>query len=318
MTTDPVAAPANVLVVDDSLTVRGAIRIYLEPEGYCVREAADGEAGIAACLADPPDVVLLDVEMPGMSGHEVLERLKAEVALRDIPVVFLTGLEDGLFPLAKAYDDPPLLEEERRLFYVGITRAEKKLYLTHAEERRRNGELMPGRQSSFLDEVPDAMVEKRQTVKVRSTGRAMMRFGGDSGGAGGYRSGIGSAGFGRGHRPAQDLEEFFTSRPSAASRRPGAPVQTYSTPSFAPEHESVRPRFAYIPFGGGPRGCIGNQFAMLEAQLIVATIAQRYRIDLLPDQAIRPEPLITLRPTPGIRATISKRTCQVFSSRLDY
>ena len=87
---------------------------------------------------------------------------------------------------------------------------------------------------------------------------------------------------------------------------------------FAPEHESVRPRFAYIPFGGGPRGCIGNQFAMLEAQLIVATIAQRYRIDLLPDQAIRPEPLITLRPTPGIRATISKRTCQVFSSRLDY
>ena len=137
----------------------------------------------------------------------------------EYPVVFLTGLEDGLFPLAKAYDDPPLLEEERRLFYVGITRAEKKLYLTHAEERRRNGELlMPGRQSSFLDEVPDAMVEKRQTVKVRSTGRAMMRFGGDSGGSGGYRSGIGSAGFARGQRPAQDLEEFLGSRPSAASR----------------------------------------------------------------------------------------------------
>ena len=96
----------------------------------------------------------------------------------EYPVVFLTGLEDGLFPLAKAYDDPPLLEEERRLFYVGITRAEKKLYLTHAEERRRNGELIQSRPSSFLDEVPDTMVEKRQTVKVRSTGRAMMRFGG--------------------------------------------------------------------------------------------------------------------------------------------
>ena len=48
----------------------------------------------------------------------------------EFPVVFITGLEDGLFPLAKAYDDPPLLEEERRLFYVGITRAERKLYLT--------------------------------------------------------------------------------------------------------------------------------------------------------------------------------------------
>ena len=76
---------------------------------------------------------------------------------------------------------------------------------------------------------------------------------------------------------------------------------------FMPEHETARPRFAYIPFGGGPRGCIGNQFAMVEAQLIVATIAQRYRIELLPDQDIRPEPLITLRPAPGIRATVKKR-----------
>jgi cytochrome P450 len=76
---------------------------------------------------------------------------------------------------------------------------------------------------------------------------------------------------------------------------------------FALEHEAARPRFAYIPFGGGPRGCIGNQFAMLEAQLIVAAIAQRYRIELVPEQRIRPEPLITLRPTPGIRATIRKR-----------
>jgi cytochrome P450 len=76
---------------------------------------------------------------------------------------------------------------------------------------------------------------------------------------------------------------------------------------FTPEHESARPRFAYIPFGGGPRGCIGNQFAMLEAQLIVAAIAQRYRIELVPEQTIRPEPLITLRPTPGIRARIKKR-----------
>jgi cytochrome P450 len=76
---------------------------------------------------------------------------------------------------------------------------------------------------------------------------------------------------------------------------------------FAPEHESARPRFAYIPFGGGPRGCIGNQFAMLEAQLIVAAVAQRYRVELAPGQNIQPEPLITLRPTPGIRATLTKR-----------
>src|SRR5205085_12551217 len=82
----------------------------------------------------------------------------------EFPVVFITGLEDGLFPLAKAYDDPPLLEEERRLFYVGITRAERKLFLSHAEERRRNGELMPSRQSSFLDAIPPGMVDTKSTI----------------------------------------------------------------------------------------------------------------------------------------------------------
>jgi cytochrome P450 len=76
---------------------------------------------------------------------------------------------------------------------------------------------------------------------------------------------------------------------------------------FAHGAESARPRFAYIPFGGGPRGCIGSQFAMMEAQLIVAAVAQRYRIQLVPGQNIRPEPLITLRPAPGIRAILEKR-----------
>ena len=72
----------------------------------------------------------------------------------EFPVVFITGLEDGLFPLAKAFDDPPLLEEERRLFYVGITRAERKLFLTYAEERRRNGEMMSARHRAFSMAFP--------------------------------------------------------------------------------------------------------------------------------------------------------------------
>ena len=76
---------------------------------------------------------------------------------------------------------------------------------------------------------------------------------------------------------------------------------------FTPEQEAARPKFAYMPFGGGPRGCIGNQFAMVEAQLIVASVAQRYRVELAPGQNITPEPLITLRPAPGIRATLAQR-----------
>ena len=149
----------------------------------------------------------------------------------EYPVVFVTGLEDGLFPLAKAYDDPALLEEERRLLYVGITRAEKKLYLTHAEERRRNGELLPSRQSSFLDDIPEAMVEKRSTIKVRSSGRSVMRAGGDGGYGyrrGGYAGSGGATGggFGGAQRQSRGDDDFF-SRPSAASRRPGAPVPSF-------------------------------------------------------------------------------------------
>ena len=60
------------------------------------------------------------------------------------PVVVLTGLEHGLFPLARAEEQPDGLEEERRLCYVGLTRAKDKLYLTWARARRRGGELRPG------------------------------------------------------------------------------------------------------------------------------------------------------------------------------
>jgi cytochrome P450 len=76
---------------------------------------------------------------------------------------------------------------------------------------------------------------------------------------------------------------------------------------FTPDREAARPRFAYLPFGGGPRGCIGANFAMVEAQLIVAGIARRYRIEVVADQTIRAEPLITLRPSPGIRARLRRR-----------
>ncbi|HUQ84504.1 MAG TPA: UvrD-helicase domain-containing protein, partial [Gemmatimonadaceae bacterium] len=92
----------------------------------------------------------------------------------EFPFVFIAGMEDGLFPLARAFDDPPMLEEERRLFYVGITRAEQKLYITHARSRRRNGELLPAIPSSFLSVFPSGLMEERSTIKLRATGRSVM------------------------------------------------------------------------------------------------------------------------------------------------
>ena len=89
----------------------------------------------------------------------------------EYPVVFLTGLEDGLFPLSQSFYDPPKLEEERRLFYVGITRAEEKLFLSFTEMRRRNGELLPSIKSRFLREIAAASLEERKTMRVTSMGR---------------------------------------------------------------------------------------------------------------------------------------------------
>ena len=66
-------------------------------------------------------------------------------------------------------------------------------------------------------------------------------------------------------------------------------------------------RYAYFPFGGGPRICIGNNFALMEATLILATIAQKYRLKLAPDAMIAPLPTITLRPAHGVKVILSKR-----------
>ena len=77
---------------------------------------------------------------------------------------------------------------------------------------------------------------------------------------------------------------------------------------FAPERARELPRFAYFPFGGGPRVCIGNHFAMLEATLLLAMIVRRFRVELLPGQTLALRPSITLRQRgPGLLARVASR-----------
>jgi two-component system, cell cycle response regulator len=85
---------ATVLITDDSLVIRAVVRSHLEAEGYHVIEAVDGTAALEQCRHAPPDVILLDIEMPGLDGYQVLAELKADPQLRDLPVVFLTTLTD--------------------------------------------------------------------------------------------------------------------------------------------------------------------------------------------------------------------------------
>jgi DNA helicase-2/ATP-dependent DNA helicase PcrA len=169
----------------------------------------------------------------------------------EFPVVFITGLEDGLFPLAKAFEDPAMLEEERRLFYVGITRAERKLFLTHAEERRRNGEFLQSKASSFLQAIPEVMLEQFKTIKVRSSGRSFMQsLGGGSQWGNSRARGV--------DHPARevwtDAESAFP--PSASQRRPGLPVTRVT--AFAEAEESqdaaiiaIGSRVKHRKFGSG-------------------------------------------------------------------
>jgi cytochrome P450 len=73
---------------------------------------------------------------------------------------------------------------------------------------------------------------------------------------------------------------------------------------FTAERSAGRPRFAYFPFGGGPRQCIGNAFAMMEAQLVLATVAQRYCLRLVPGHPVEPQVLLTMRPRHGLPMTL--------------
>lgn len=86
---------SRILVVDDTDDIRMLMTLILENAGYEVQTAADGAAALASVRQTPPDLVLLDVMMPGMDGYEVCERLKADEATQAIPVLFLTALSEN-------------------------------------------------------------------------------------------------------------------------------------------------------------------------------------------------------------------------------
>jgi DNA helicase II / ATP-dependent DNA helicase PcrA len=85
----------------------------------------------------------------------------------EFPIVFLVGLEEGLFPNYRSLNDPAALEEERRLCYVGITRAQEVLYISYARARRLYGQREPAVSSQFLSELPRELLQTNQIGKMR-------------------------------------------------------------------------------------------------------------------------------------------------------
>ena len=156
---------------------------------------AEGQEGIdrwdnvrelVAGAAQWSEVVPVDAE----TGETPLERFLAEAALLSAvdkeageeqgvtlmtlhtakglewPVVVLTGLEDGLFPSARAAEQPNGIEEERRLCYVGFTRAKDKLYLTHRRRRRAGDRFIDCAPSRFIRAIPPGIIEERRTASL--------------------------------------------------------------------------------------------------------------------------------------------------------
>jgi DNA helicase-2/ATP-dependent DNA helicase PcrA len=177
-------------------------------------EAAEGEAepGSLAAFLERVSLVADSDQLPD-SGTGVVTMMTLHTAKGlEFPVVFVTGWEDGQFPHMRALGDPAELAEERRLAYVGITRARRRLYLTRSVIRSAWGQPAQNPESRFLQEIPGHLIDWR-------------RLAAKTGGRGGER-------FGSGERDWTQPEEYWAERPSrgGGSRRPapggGSPAKS--------------------------------------------------------------------------------------------
>ncbi|HXR55123.1 MAG TPA: DNA helicase PcrA, partial [Acidimicrobiales bacterium] len=169
------------LEAEDSIESAGRLENLDELIG-AAREYADVDTFLedVSLVADSDD-------LDEASGQVVLMTLHTAKGL-EFPAVFVVGMEEGVFPHLRALSDPDELEEERRLAYVGITRAKQRLYLTNAWSRTLWGSTQYNPPSRFLREIPEELVEEQASTSRRARGESGSTWGGRvwaGGGAGG-------------------------------------------------------------------------------------------------------------------------------------
>ncbi|KJZ06755.1 MULTISPECIES: DNA helicase II [unclassified Halomonas] len=135
-----------------------AARAFTQGETLDNIEAGEGMAALEAFLAEAA-LNAGEHEADEFEDSVQLMTLHSAKGL-EFPIVFVAGVEEGLFPHRMSLEEPGRLEEERRLCYVGVTRAMQKLYLTHAEIRRMHGKETFQRPSRFLRELPESLLEE--------------------------------------------------------------------------------------------------------------------------------------------------------------
>ena len=154
------------------------------------------------------------------AGQVLLMTMHAAKGL-EYPVVFVVGMEDGVFPHLRALGDPDELAEERRLAYVGITRARQRLFLSHAWSRMLHGQTQYNPPSRFLDEIPsDLMVEAEGSRRVGGGGGAPRSPAGPSGGLGWFDP-VPPRHGGRGEAGAEPEGQVFGGGRGGQARDPG-------------------------------------------------------------------------------------------------
>jgi two-component system, cell cycle response regulator len=162
---------AVILVAEDSLVVRSVLRQHLQDRGYKVIEADDGDAALRTCREARPDVVLLDIEMPGLDGYQVLAAFKADPELVDIPVVFLTGrtktddIVEGLRLGAHDYLKKPFEASE----LIARVSAAVRMKRLQDELRARNTELDLVSRTDALTGLPNRRQLAERLAEMGST-----------------------------------------------------------------------------------------------------------------------------------------------------
>ena len=186
----------------DNLTELVTVAREFASEGGPVLAVEDGgaEPGSLAAFLERVALVADADQIPdddGSSGGVVTLMTLHTAKGLEFPVVFLTGWEDGLFPHLRALGDPTELAEERRLAYVGLTRARHRLYLSRAVTRSAWGQPMTNPASRFLADVPESLVHWRREEPERAgpVGRTVFgRRGGDVTGADSAQAGVAARG----------------------------------------------------------------------------------------------------------------------------
>ncbi|MBC8162889.1 MAG: cytochrome P450 [Roseiflexaceae bacterium] len=199
--------------------------------------------------------------------------------------------------------DQQLLDEAKTVFLAGhettanlLAWAFVLLSRHPAEARRLSAELRDvlGERTPTFEDVPKLRYTRMvvdETLRLYPPAWSTVRMPLSDDVIGGYRVAAGA---------------FITISPYVTHRHPAFWInpEGFDPERFNPELPEDRPRFAYFPFGGGPRICIGSSFALMEATLLLAMIAQRFQLDLVSGHPIAPMPQVTLRPKHGVLVTL--------------